>query len=176
MKNIIVVVGGALGSFLVLLLLGVGLLYMKPELFVHGDPTLAAAADSVKPKSDTLKIRRPDSLEVVAVAKPQERPGQTKQDTLLVTATTEKPRSPGTSVDSLKKIPQVAKVKSDSSSQSDWKTTAKLIETMNPEEAGKILRLMSDNEVKQVITKVKRKQAGKILANLEPERAARILR
>ena len=176
MKNILIIVGGSVASFLALLLVGVGLLYMKPELFVHNAPVPGAMTDSVKVRLDTLAKPKPDSIQVASAAKPQEQTGQTRSDTLLIAALTERARSLGSVVDSLKKNSQVAKAKADSSSQPDWKTTAKLIETMNPEEAGKILKQMSDSEVKQVITKVKRKQAGKILANLDPDRAARILR
>jgi flagellar motility protein MotE (MotC chaperone) len=149
---------------------------MKPELFVHGADAPISAADSLKSKVDTVANPKRDSTQVASTAKPQDRSGQPSVDTAFVSALSEKNRSLASALDSLKRVSQIAKVMSDTSSQSDWKSTAKLIETMDPEEAGKILKRMSDSEVKQVITKVKKKQAGKILANLDPDRAARILR
>ena len=176
MKNTLIIVGGSVASFLVLLLVGVGLLYMKPDLFVQSPAGAKAVVDSVKANVNTPAKSAHDSSQVVSAAKTTEMNPQAKPDTLLVSQLTEKTRSLESIVDSLKRNNKVEKAKADSVAQPDWKTTAKLIEAMNAEEAGKILKQMSDSEVKQVITKVKKKQAGKILANLDPDRAARILR
>lgn len=176
MKNIIVIAGGSVASFVVLLLLGMGLLYMKPELFGSMPQETQTVADSAKVKPDSLAKVTSDTAQVTEAAKPQEQAPLAGPDTVLVAKLTERARTLETIVDSLKKNIQASRVKSDSLPQSDWKSTARLIESMTPEEAGKILKQMSDTEVKQVITKVKTKQAGKILAMLDPERVARILR
>jgi flagellar motility protein MotE (MotC chaperone) len=176
MKNIIVIVGGVIGSFVLVMGIGVGLLYMKPDLFVSMPQGGAIAKDSTIVKTDSLVNASADTAHVAETEKSKEQRPRSGLDSLLVTKLTEKAHTLELVVDSLKKQAPVPRSKPDSSGQSDWKSTAKLIESMSPEDAGKVLKQMSDAEVKQVISKVKTKQAGKILANLEPDRVARILR
>jgi hypothetical protein len=176
MKNIILIAGGTIGSFVVVLLIGLGLLYMKPELFVSVPVKSNAVTDSVKVKADSAGKAGTDTAAVAQVPPSSETPTQHGLDTLLVAKLTEKAKTLELVVDSLRKHTAVIPVKPDTAQRPDWKATAKLIESMNPEEAGKVLKQMSDTDVKQVIAKVKAKQAGKILANLEPDRVARIIR
>lgn len=56
------------------------------------------------------------------------------------------------------------------------KTMAKLIDAMDALGAAKILRNLDDKEVKEILLSVKKRQAGKILGSLDPERAARIMK
>ena len=53
MKNTLIIVGGSVASFLVLLLVGVGLLYMKPDLFAQSPGGAKAVVDSVKANVNT---------------------------------------------------------------------------------------------------------------------------
>jgi hypothetical protein len=53
---------------------------------------------------------------------------------------------------------------------------AKYFDSMNAESAAKILNSMTDDEIKDVLAKVKKRQAAKILTLLEPSRAVRVLR
>jgi hypothetical protein len=56
------------------------------------------------------------------------------------------------------------------------KAIAKILESMQAENAARILKDLSDSEVKELLLVVKKRQAAKILAQLPPERAARIIR
>lgn len=58
----------------------------------------------------------------------------------------------------------------------DWKSRAKFFDAMSIETATNILRTMNDKEVKQIIPYIKKRNAAKILALFEPDRAARIIR
>ncbi len=53
---------------------------------------------------------------------------------------------------------------------------AKVLEVMDPASAARILGDFPDGDVKQIIMTIKKKQAAKILAALQPDRAARIMR
>jgi flagellar motility protein MotE (MotC chaperone) len=182
MKNIILIVGGSIASFLLILAIGVGILYMKPELFTGAPPADGSVKDSTSVKTDTLAKadamtrETKDTTRAPGPATTQDQQTHTGLDTLLVAKLREKARTLEIVVDSLRNRIPANRSTQDSLAKSDWKTTAKLIESMSPEDAGKVLKQMSDAEVKQVISKVKTKQAGKILANLEPDRVARILR
>lgn len=57
----------------------------------------------------------------------------------------------------------------------EWvKTTAKLLESMVPVQAAKVLSQYSDNEARNVIYKMKNKKAAEILSLLNPEYVNRI--
>lgn len=58
----------------------------------------------------------------------------------------------------------------------DWKSKAKLLEAMSIESASSILQVMNDKDVKQIIPYIKKRNAAKILASFDPDRAARIIR
>lgn len=58
----------------------------------------------------------------------------------------------------------------------DWKSKAKLFEAMSIESASSILQTMNDKEVKQIMPHIKKRNAAKILATFDPDRAARIIR
>jgi len=60
--------------------------------------------------------------------------------------------------------------------QAEKKSMAKILESMPAENAARILKDLSDREVKELLLAVKKRQAAKILAALEPDRAARIMR
>ena len=64
----------------------------------------------------------------------------------------------------------------DTTRMKERKAMAKLVDAMDAQGAAKILRNMDDNEVKEILLAVKKRQAGKILGSLDPERAARIMR
>lgn len=58
----------------------------------------------------------------------------------------------------------------------DWKSKAKLFEAMSIESASSILQTMNDKEVKSIMPHIKKRNAAKILATFDPDRAARIIR
>jgi flagellar motility protein MotE (MotC chaperone) len=64
----------------------------------------------------------------------------------------------------------------DTLTESERKKMVQIFESMEPENAARILLNMSDAAVKQVLTTMKKRQSAKILAVLEPAQAARILK
>ncbi|HUN65410.1 MAG TPA: hypothetical protein VMW43_04865 [Bacteroidota bacterium] len=72
--------------------------------------------------------------------------------------------------------PNVPAPAPDSTQMKLHKEKAKLLESMSPENAAHVLKNMDDDDVKNIIMFVKKRQAGKILAMLEPERAAKIFK
>jgi len=57
----------------------------------------------------------------------------------------------------------------------EWaKTTAKLIETMSPQQAAKVIRNYSDNEAREVIYNLNKRKAAEILSQLDPNFINRI--
>ncbi len=75
-------------------------------------------------------------------------------------------------MDSTRKAIAVA----DSGHAATRKSMAKVLESMDPSSAARILKDYPDGDVKQMILTMKKRQAAKILAALEPDRAARIMR
>jgi hypothetical protein len=75
-------------------------------------------------------------------------------------------------MDSTRKAIAVA----DSGHEATRKSMAKVLESMDPSSAARILKDYPDGDVKQMILTMKKRQAAKILAALEPDRAARIMR
>ena len=177
MKNVIVIIGGSIASFLLLLLLGLGLLSMKPELFTGHNAADQQSSAANKHRADSLKAAQSDSL-LTAATDSTGSSGQTAKDTTFAAKLMEKSRSHDIQVDPVKTnaIVNPSQQPADTVGRPDWKSTAKLIEAMSVEEATKILKQMSDQEVKQILAKLKKRQAGKILAIFEPDRAVKILR
>jgi flagellar motility protein MotE (MotC chaperone) len=57
----------------------------------------------------------------------------------------------------------------------EWaKTTAKLYDSMDPKKAAKIIQSYSDNESREILFKMNKKKAAKVLSELDPETAHRI--
>jgi flagellar motility protein MotE (MotC chaperone) len=64
----------------------------------------------------------------------------------------------------------------DSTQQEQRKSMAKVLENMDPTSAARILSDFPDGDVKTCLLTMKKRQAAKILAALQPDRAARIMR
>ena len=178
MKTAVVLIVGSLVSFLTLLMVALALLSAKPEWFSGAPktPPLAATGGSKTVNHDTTSG---GALVDTTQSGPQASKSDSAQshaDTLLVAQLSSKAKTLENQVDSLKRQLQGVKPKADTTGQQDWKSTAKLIESMSADEACKILKEMNDTDVKQVLAKVKKRQAGKILAILDPARAAKLLR
>jgi hypothetical protein len=58
----------------------------------------------------------------------------------------------------------------------DMRTMAKMLESMSPEDAARILQSTTDKEVREAILLVNRRQAARIMSLLDPDRAARIMK
>jgi hypothetical protein len=66
--------------------------------------------------------------------------------------------------------------RTDSLSESELKRMVQIFESMDAENAAKILLNMDDFAIRQVLTSMKKRQSAKILSVLEPQQAARILK
>ena len=64
----------------------------------------------------------------------------------------------------------------DSSQGEQRKSMAKVLENMDPTSAARILNDFPDGDIKTCLLTMKKRQAAKILAALQPDRAARIMR
>jgi flagellar motility protein MotE (MotC chaperone) len=64
----------------------------------------------------------------------------------------------------------------DSVRVAERRAMAKVFDTMQAENAARILNDLPDSEVKEILLAVKKRQAAKIMAALDPGRAARIMR
>lgn len=58
----------------------------------------------------------------------------------------------------------------------EMQTMAKMLESMSPEDAARILQSTTDKEVREAILLVNRRQAARIMSLLDPDRAARIMK
>ena len=71
---------------------------------------------------------------------------------------------------------QKASAAADSAQREQRKSMAKVLENMDPTSAARILNDFPDGDVKTCLLTMKKRQAAKILAALQPDRAARIMR
>ena len=167
----------------------IGLRMYQPQLFgastlaparpAHGD-SLSVAAQTIKPAPDA----KPDSASRPQNAVAPQSSADTSRlaDSLrALSARVEaqkqtiaelqaKAQSPAPR-DSIQAPPV-----SDSTQAKNAKTFAKMLESMPAEQAVRILKGLDDKEVKAILLSVKKRQAAKILAALEPDRAARMIR
>jgi hypothetical protein len=86
------------------------------------------------------------------------------------------PRDTVTGARGAGEVADAAVVRADSIRKSDLRTMAKVMESMEPESAAKILRDLPDSDVKDIVFRVKTRQAARILSAIEPERAARLIK
>ena len=175
MKTAVILIVGSLISFMGLLLVALLLLKTKPELFGAPQPS-AAVQKHAGP--DSARFAGRDSLPAAAQPVLQQQPGS-HQDSLIVDRLKQEADSLRKTLDSLKtnlKTAGIPKPSVANDSQKDLAATAKLLDAMNADDAGKILKQMNDTDLKLILAKMKKRQAGKILASLDPARVARILR
>jgi len=71
---------------------------------------------------------------------------------------------------------QKALAAADSAQLEQRKSITKVLENMDPSSAARILSDFPDGDVKSYLLTMKKRQAAKILAALQPDRAARIMR
>ena len=173
------------GSLLTVTLVVAILFVVKPDLFsreeVQAEQAAADSASTRRAKHDSTFASRTDSagqgLRDSSAAKnaaPDYAQLSDSLNTLVITLENEK-RTAGDlrrQIDSL----MAQRNGGDTSRAKERKSTAKVLESMQAENAARILNDLTDEEVKSVLVFVKKRQAAKILSAIEPERAARILR
>jgi flagellar motility protein MotE (MotC chaperone) len=64
----------------------------------------------------------------------------------------------------------------DSVVRTDPVAVARIVETMNVEQAVKVLEHLNDDEAKSIIKNINKRQVGKILSAIDPKRVARLIR
>jgi len=154
--------------------------YTRPDLLGVAPPpaadTLAVAAhapDSLKAEhgaADSTAVRASTEIEAVPTVSPA--------DSLARALAEERVRSASlaeqlrTVMDSTRVILAAA----DSAKGVQRVAMAKVLEAMEPASAARILNDFPDGDVKQIILTIRKRQAAKILAALNPDRAARIMR
>ncbi len=163
MKTALVIGIGSLISMLLIAGIFFGMYTANPAAFGVVPQDQTAVADSL------MKMKK-DSLLTVSVTA-----DSLKKDSVLAVQTVTVKEAAKTEVKAEPKKPEAAKtiVFQDTT---DWKSKAKLFEAMSIESASSILRTMNDHEVKQIIPHIKKRNAAKILATFDPDRAARIIR
>jgi hypothetical protein len=164
-------------------------LFAKPDLFhafTHSGQTTAGRPDTTAVRSGA-RFDRPSlgdlmGADSLLLLKQENQQLRDSLRALAATLASEKgkpgqPETPAASPvqatggDSLR-----ATVKPEPAKSAERNSMAKVLESMQAENAARILRDMSDSEVKEILLVVKKRQAAKILAALEPDRAARIMR
>ncbi|NUN69463.1 MAG: hypothetical protein HUU02_07095 [Bacteroidetes bacterium] len=160
MKNAVVI---AVGSFISMLFI-VGAMFvmysMDPQAFGAAPPAAIAADTTAAAVHDSVTAHLPEPV---------------KKDSVVpaITAAAVKP-APGKPVAVRKPLQTIEFA--EEADTTDWKSRAKLFEAMSVESASSILMTMNDKEVKQIIPHIKKRNAAKILALFDPDRAARIIR
>jgi flagellar motility protein MotE (MotC chaperone) len=141
----------------------------------------AAAVDSVAMKAMVAKMYGPrleDLLpeESSTVAAPAQMMDSTK---VLQLALQDERKKSAQLADRLRAVmdsSQRVLAAADSAQEQQRKSVTKVLENMDPTSAARILGDFPDGEVKTYLLTMKKRQAAKILAALQPDRAARIMR
>jgi hypothetical protein len=184
-KNILPYVLMLVGTLVSAVLLMVLLMITRPELFGGGTPgstglmsppaatgnaTRAKAAPPGENASTSPPPAASDSLAPV-----RQNPAGV-QDGLAKAACPEAEGAPRIAPPDTVTPLQAGPTFADSARTSERRAMAKVFDTMQAENAARILSELPDSEVKEILLAVKKRQAAKILAALDPGRAARILR
>lgn len=74
-----------------------------------------------------------------------------------------------------KKKPQALPVKENKKSKGELKKTAKLLESMNPKRAAKVISYYSDNKARDILMLMNKKKAAQLMENMEPAKIAKIM-
>lgn len=181
MKSVLIYGGLFVGSFCIMFQVALLAVLLKPEWFDARSDVVRAQPATIPAESETVPA--PDQPDTAASPQPEAGDKKNVDSTemkpslaIREAAVAESPESdigvdlklppaddgPGTGIDSVR-IEQL-------------RMKAKLLEAMDPASAAKILTNLEDDEVKIMLMALKKKQAGRILAELEPKHAARIIR
>ncbi len=166
----------------------VSVLVFRPDLLRvgHGHPpasqaspqttdstAVAKAAAVTRQKADTAvaTLRAPSRQDSLAVMRDSVR-------TLLAALERERTKSqPAPAAPALQRAAESQQPQQpDTAAVKLLKARAKMLEAMPAEDAAKIVSKLSDDETRALLRFVKARQAAKILAAIEPERASRMFR
>jgi flagellar motility protein MotE (MotC chaperone) len=147
------------------------------------DAAAAAAADSTAKKELIAKMYgpRPEVFhmgDTVAVAK-QAAPVKADSTNVLQLALEDERKKSAALADRLRAVMDSSKTAlavADSAQAEYRKSMIKVLENMDASSAARILSDFPDGDIKTYLHTMKKRQAAKILAALQPDRAARIMR
>lgn len=74
-----------------------------------------------------------------------------------------------------KQKPKVVPVKKKEDNSANLKATAKLLESMNPTKAAKVISYYSDNNAREIIMLMNKKKAAKLMEIMDPNKIAKIM-
>jgi flagellar motility protein MotE (MotC chaperone) len=174
------------GTLVTASLVIVVLMTMKPELFGRGgeggnpqaphDTTSAAVSTTVAVDSPKVAHAQVTAPESVATASPERAAVDTALQDSVTTLARQLQEERQKVTELTGQMQAASPAVSDSARAKNRKAMAKVFDSMQAENAAKIMSDMTDDEVKSIIGNVKKRQAAKILSALQPERAARIMR
>jgi flagellar motility protein MotE (MotC chaperone) len=156
---------------------------LKPELFVPHPAAAEAVAPSAaqhKTPEDTVLVlhrtvlRLQDSVKVLTRLLQQDR--ETAQRKVERDRTTTSQSSPLNQNKRRGGAGGILPASVDSVVRTDPVAVARIVETMNIEQAVKVLDHLNDDEVKSIIKNINKRQVGKILSAIDPKRVARLIR
>lgn len=154
---------------------------MKPQWFQMGAKAAPADTSHVAAKKDSLAAATASSpADSSGSAKTSAAPnaaGSTATNPAPVAASPS--AAAQTSVTDAKLAAQkngaADSTQTDTAKTQDVQDLVKLYDAMKPEDAARILAKQNDKEIRTIILHIKKKQAAKILANFNADRAAQIL-
>lgn len=181
MKNALPYILVLVATFILSAIVVFGTLMLRPDL-LRGSATMTPAVDTAAiahaprylreyagPTPEELRGPKPPSTDSVSVYRDS-------VNVLLaeLSAARAKGEALPTAGPQTVAVPQTAVV--DSAQIKLQKSRAKLLEAMPPEDAAKILANLTDEETKELLRYVKARQAAKIIASIQPDRASKLFR
>lgn len=149
---------------------------MRPPAVVAGAPADTTAAKEVKGKMYGPTLAELQTADSTAIAAPAKSVDSSK---VLQLALEDERKKSAQLADQLRAVMDSSKAAvaaADSAQAEQRKSMTKVLENMDPTSAARILNDFPDGDIKTVLLTMKKRQAAKILAALQPDRAARIMR
>lgn len=173
---ILIVVGSLIAAVLIIF----AAYKAKPELFVgtpkaNQKPALTVQTSHSTPSRDTTRVVSKKTTDSTITVTPQSGVAalQDSVKALLSLLALENEKTKQLE-NAEKELPRPTT--KDSVKTSDPKAMAKMLDSIKPEQAVKIVNNLSDQEVKELLPFLNKRQVGKILSALDPSRAAKIIR
>lgn len=150
------------------------LLAVKPDIFISntGDNYANSLSTNLStPVNPAVDVNIDSALLPTQL---NNQPVVSKVDT-IGRSNTQAEANPHKTDDISQKLSDTVRAK-DITNANENKAKAKLLETMNVENATRLIQQMETEEAKLVLKSMKKRQAAKILSSLEPEKAIELIR
>ncbi|MCX6138829.1 MAG: hypothetical protein NTV54_15220 [Ignavibacteriales bacterium] len=180
MAYVLVFVGTLVLSEVIMMVLAM----VKPEIFQKSATTVAPTPTAALSHKDSTHVEKVDSLMTpeAMVEKHDEANMQTlelaqKSDSVSLLLSKLK-ISEKRIADLESRIPgEIKKSQAgDSTSTKDRKMLVKMLESMSPENAARIIESFRDTDAREILMGIKSRQAGKILSAMNIDRASKLMR